>query len=110
MFKILIQVFYYNQRMSVTLQCPGYHEDTLRSLADRLPCRETQVTSLLSLMGQVSEIPIQEVDISCSFCKSTKTIMHFYLALPIFRIIVERLVIENIDIEDLSLLWEKCFD
>lgn len=47
-------MFHYNQRMSVTLQCPGYPEDTLRSLADRLPCREAQVTSLLSLMGQVS--------------------------------------------------------
>uniref|UniRef100_A0A671R8C1 Origin recognition complex, subunit 5 n=1 Tax=Sinocyclocheilus anshuiensis TaxID=1608454 RepID=A0A671R8C1_9TELE len=38
--------------MSVTLQSPGYPEDTLRSLADRLPCRETQLKSLLSLMGQ----------------------------------------------------------
>lgn len=50
----LIQVFYYDQRMSVTLQCPGYPEDTLRSLAERLPCRETQLATLLALMGQVS--------------------------------------------------------
>ncbi|XP_026065638.1 origin recognition complex subunit 5 isoform X1 [Carassius auratus] len=40
------------KRMSVRLQCPGYPEDTLRSLADRLPCRDTQLETLLQLMGQ----------------------------------------------------------
>lgn len=64
---LLIQMFYYNQRMSVTLQCPGYPEDTLRSLADRLPCREAQVSSLLSLMGQVSYIPIYKILIQTAF-------------------------------------------
>lgn len=64
----------------MTLQCPGYPEDTLRSLADRLPCRETLVTSLLSLMGQVSEIPIQEIDTNCSFCKSTQSAFLFGFA------------------------------
>ncbi|XP_056605377.1 origin recognition complex subunit 5 isoform X1 [Triplophysa dalaica] len=34
------------------MQCAGYPEEKLRSLADRLPCRETQVTTLLSLMGE----------------------------------------------------------
>lgn len=36
------------------MQCAGYPEEKLRSLGDRLPCRETQVTTLLSLMGEVS--------------------------------------------------------
>ncbi|XP_043093577.1 origin recognition complex subunit 5 isoform X2 [Puntigrus tetrazona] len=38
--------------MSETPPCAGYPEDTLRSLAHRLPCREVQLKSLLSLMGQ----------------------------------------------------------
>ncbi|XP_051547134.1 origin recognition complex subunit 5 [Myxocyprinus asiaticus] len=38
--------------MPLTLLSAGYPEDTMRSLTDRLPCRETQVTSLLALMGE----------------------------------------------------------
>ncbi|XP_055046614.2 origin recognition complex subunit 5 isoform X1 [Misgurnus anguillicaudatus] len=38
--------------MRQEMQCPGYPEDTVRSLAERLPCREAQVTMLLSLMGE----------------------------------------------------------
>uniref|UniRef100_A0A673GBW0 Origin recognition complex, subunit 5 n=1 Tax=Sinocyclocheilus rhinocerous TaxID=307959 RepID=A0A673GBW0_9TELE len=77
--------------MSVTLQCPGYPEDTLRSLADRLPCRETQLKSLLSLMGQscsvccfvcvcvcVFQLPHASVD--CVECVSSGLLFHQVLS------------------------------
>lgn len=39
--------------MTAVLQHPGYAEEKLQRVAERLPCREVQAGMLLSLMGQV---------------------------------------------------------
>uniref|UniRef100_A0A672GT70 Origin recognition complex subunit 5 n=1 Tax=Salarias fasciatus TaxID=181472 RepID=A0A672GT70_SALFA len=38
--------------MSALLQVPGYDQERLRSVAERLPCREAQAGTLLSLLGE----------------------------------------------------------
>ncbi|KAJ8381753.1 hypothetical protein SKAU_G00025310 [Synaphobranchus kaupii] len=38
--------------MSALLHHPGYDDDRLRLLMEKLPCRETQVSTLLALMGE----------------------------------------------------------
>ncbi|KAI1888401.1 hypothetical protein AGOR_G00184770 [Albula goreensis] len=38
--------------MSVLLQHPGYAEERLRSVTERLPCREAQACTMLALMGE----------------------------------------------------------
>ena len=40
-------------RMSAPIHHPGYVDDQVQLLMEKLPCRETQVGTLLALMGEV---------------------------------------------------------
>lgn len=42
--------------MTALLQHPGYDEERLKGVAEKLPCREVQAEMLLSLMGQVRNL------------------------------------------------------
>uniref|UniRef100_A0A669C0J8 Origin recognition complex, subunit 5 n=1 Tax=Oreochromis niloticus TaxID=8128 RepID=A0A669C0J8_ORENI len=51
--------------MTALLQHPGYDEERLKGVAEKLPCREVQAGMLLSLMGQLSHATV-----SCVECVS----------------------------------------
>lgn len=46
--------------MTALLQNPGYSEEKLQRVAERLPCRDVQAGVLLSLMGQVGSAGLSQ--------------------------------------------------
>lgn len=48
-------------RMTAVLQQPGYEEERLQRAAERLPCREVQARMLLSLMGEVGMLIMEDI-------------------------------------------------